>query len=91
MIFLMAAIYYGPLEIRTKAAEQSPAARRAVAGHEVIVTYDEAFMVVNNIIVEPTALRFDSAGSDAPEEQPQDNVLDYNCFDDFDLNISNSH
>jgi hypothetical protein len=36
--------------------------------------------VVDNIIVEPAAFRFDAAGSDAPGDQPQGNVLDYNCF-----------
>ena len=36
--------------------------------------------VANNIILEPMAFRFDSAGSDAPADQPQGNVLDYNCI-----------
>jgi hypothetical protein len=36
--------------------------------------------VVNNIIVGPAAFRFDSMGSQAPADQPQGNVIDYNCI-----------
>ena len=36
--------------------------------------------IINNIIIEPTAFRFDAAGSDAPADQPQGNALDYNCI-----------
>jgi len=36
--------------------------------------------VINNVILEPVAFRFDAAGSDAPADQPQGNVLDYNCI-----------
>lgn len=32
--------------------------------------------IINNIIIEPTAFRFDAAGSDAPADQPQGNALD---------------
>ena len=44
VIYLMAGIYYGPVEINTRASEQSPAALRAMAGQEVVVTYAEAFV-----------------------------------------------
>ncbi len=44
VICLMAGIYYGPVEIGTRAGEQSPAALRALAGQEVVVTYDNAFV-----------------------------------------------
>ena len=36
--------------------------------------------VVNNILIEPAAFRFDAAGSSAPGDQPQGNVIDYNCI-----------
>lgn len=36
--------------------------------------------VINNIIVDPTPFRFDSAGSAAPGDQPRDNTIDYNCI-----------
>lgn len=36
--------------------------------------------VVNNIIVELRPFRFDSAGSPAPGDQPQDNTIDHNCI-----------
>ena len=44
VIYLMAGIYYGPVEIRTRANAQSPVGLRAVAGHEVVVTYDDALI-----------------------------------------------
>lgn len=44
VIYLMAGTYYGPVVIKTKATEHSPVALRALAGEEVIVTYDDAFV-----------------------------------------------
>jgi nitrous oxidase accessory protein NosD len=37
-------------------------------------------VVANNILVEPAAFRYDAAGSSAPADQPQSNVIDYNCI-----------
>ena len=38
--------------------------------------------VVNNIIVGPGPLRFDSLGSTLPADQPQNNTIDHNCIID---------
>lgn len=44
VIYLMAGTYYGPVEIQTIASEKSPAALRALAGQEAVITCEDAFV-----------------------------------------------
>ena len=69
VVYLEQGTYFGPVVVRTQATADSPAAIRAVEGHEVIVTYSDDFVAaekakVHSAPTEGRARALDEKGRD---------------------------
>jgi len=93
VVYLMAGTYYGPATVKVQGTEASPAAIRAVAGAEVIITYSEEWIKAeaNKLVsVEPSNdirnavvknnIFWGPGKAFGVDHNPTDNLADYNCI-----------